>query len=82
MSPDLMIKVCQLAVESNIFPLYEIEDGIRYKINYFPKEKVPVREYLKIQGRFSHLTEKEIALIQKKVDFEWDLLNKRAKANF
>jgi len=82
MSPDLMIKVCQLAVESNIFPLYEIEDGIRYKINYFPKKKVPVREYLKIQGRFSHLTEKEIALIQKKVDFEWDLLNKRAKANF
>ncbi len=78
MAPDLMIKVACLAVETCLFPLYEIEEGIRYKINYFPKEKLPVRDYIRIQGRFSHLREREIELIQKKVDFEWDLLKKRA----
>lgn len=81
MAPDLMIKICRLAVEANIFPIYECENGVDYKINIIPKTQIPVINYLKLQGRFSHLTVKDIEQIQKKVDFEWALLNKRSKCN-
>lgn len=78
MAPDLMIKICRLAVESNIFPIYECENGVKYKINIIPKKTIPVYEYLKLQGRFAHLTQKEIEQIQKTVDFEWQLLQQKS----
>jgi pyruvate ferredoxin oxidoreductase beta subunit len=40
---------------------------------------VPVREYLKLQGRFSHLTEEDIEFIQENVDREWGRLVARAR---
>ncbi|MCX8014711.1 MAG: pyruvate synthase subunit beta, partial [candidate division WOR-3 bacterium] len=79
MAPDLMIKICRLAVESNVFPIYECEHGVDYKINIIPKKTIPVYEYLKLQGRFAHLTQKEIDQIQKTVDFEWQLLQQKSK---
>jgi pyruvate/2-oxoacid:ferredoxin oxidoreductase beta subunit len=33
-----------------------------------------VRDYLKLQGHFSHLTEKDIEFIQENVDREWERL--------
>ncbi|MEO0118676.1 MAG: thiamine pyrophosphate-dependent enzyme, partial [candidate division WOR-3 bacterium] len=68
MAPELMITISQLAVDCKVFPLYEVFDGVKYVINYQPKN-IPVKEYLKLQGRFSHLTEKEIEIIQREVDF-------------
>lgn len=82
MAPDLMIKICRLAVETNIFPIYECENGINYSINIKPKNQISVIDYLKLQGRFSHLTQKEIEQIQKSVDFEWELLQYRASQDF
>jgi hypothetical protein len=40
-----------------------------------------VREYLKLQGRFSHLTEEDIEFIQENVDREWERLVGRAAMN-
>jgi len=62
-----------LAVESNVFPLYEIENGTTYTINHQPR-RLPVQEYLLKQGRFKHLNEEQIAQIQKEVDQEWKRL--------
>uniref|UniRef100_A0A7C6A834 3-methyl-2-oxobutanoate dehydrogenase subunit beta n=1 Tax=candidate division WOR-3 bacterium TaxID=2052148 RepID=A0A7C6A834_UNCW3 len=78
MAPDLMVKIARLAVESNVFPIYECENGINYKINIIPKKPIPVEEYLRPQGRFSHLTKEMIERIQKQVNFEWELLKQRA----
>jgi pyruvate/2-oxoacid:ferredoxin oxidoreductase beta subunit len=78
MAPDLMVKICRLAVESNVFPLYECENGIRYTINQMPQKPIQVEEYLKPQGRFSHLTKLMVNQIQKTVNFEWELLKQRA----
>ncbi|MEO0093632.1 MAG: 3-methyl-2-oxobutanoate dehydrogenase subunit beta [candidate division WOR-3 bacterium] len=78
MAPDLMVKIARLAVEANVFPVYECENGINYKINIIPKRPIPVEEYLKLQGRFSHLTKAMIEHIQKTVNFEWELLKQRA----
>jgi pyruvate/2-oxoacid:ferredoxin oxidoreductase beta subunit len=65
-------------VETNIFPLYEVEDGRRYTINHEPR-CLPVQEYLLKQGRFRHLKKEEIGLIQKDADEEWEKLRYKAR---
>jgi pyruvate/2-oxoacid:ferredoxin oxidoreductase beta subunit len=70
---ELSLKISRLAVDTKIFPLYEIENGRRYGLTVQPKGK-PVQEYLKLQGRFGHLGEKEITAIQNNVDAEWEVL--------
>jgi len=72
------IQIARLAVRSRIFPLYEIENGRSYTIHE-ESRTVPVKEYLKLQGRFSHLTEEEIDKIQEMVDEEWQSLLRRAR---
>lgn len=73
---ELSVKIARLAVETKIFALYEIEKGQRYKMTVKAKG-LPVREYLKLQGRFSHLTEQNIISIQKNVDEDWKRLLKK-----
>jgi pyruvate/2-oxoacid:ferredoxin oxidoreductase beta subunit len=73
-----VVHVSRLAVQARVFPLLEIEDGERYTLNVHP-DPVPVREYLEIQGRFSHLTDEEIEKIQNNVDREWRRLLKRTE---
>jgi pyruvate ferredoxin oxidoreductase beta subunit len=48
------VKMSRLAVETRFFPLYEVEGGV-YKITVPVTSPKPVEEYLKAQGRYSHL---------------------------
>ena len=48
------IRMARLAVETRLFPLYEVDGGV-YKITFPVSSPKPVEEYLKFQGRFSHL---------------------------
>jgi pyruvate/2-oxoacid:ferredoxin oxidoreductase beta subunit len=73
-SPELSI----LAVETNVFPLYEVENGTKYTINHQPRG-LPIRKYLEKQGRFKHLTEEQIHLLQGEVDEEWARLQSRIR---
>jgi pyruvate ferredoxin oxidoreductase beta subunit len=62
----------QLAIKTGLFPLYEI---IRGKVTYTydaTKKRVPVREYLEKQGRFSHFTNEDYDFFQKRVDEMWE----------
>ena len=68
-SPNLAIEVGRLAVETGVFPLYEVING-KYKINYPHRRLKPVVEYLQLQGRFRHLTDEYIEQIQKRVTEE------------
>jgi pyruvate ferredoxin oxidoreductase beta subunit/2-oxoisovalerate ferredoxin oxidoreductase beta subunit len=72
---ELSVKVARLAVQTNIFPLYEVEDGIDYTLNYEGHRKV--EDYLEIQGRFKHLKDEDINHIQSLVDEDWQLLLKK-----
>ena len=67
---DMAIKVSMLSVETNVFPLYEIEDGLVYTINHTPKG-LPVERYLEVQGRYRHLLPEHIAAIQAEMDGNW-----------
>jgi len=76
-NPMHSIEVAKLAVDTHSFPLYEIENG---KVRVTRKGKgLPVSEYLKLQGRFSHLTDAEVASIQKTVDDHWHYLEEEEK---
>jgi pyruvate ferredoxin oxidoreductase beta subunit len=73
----LTIALGRLVVETGIFPLYEVENG-KYKISAeMPKKLKPIKDYFKTQGRFRHLGEHEIKMIQDRVNSEYKkLLNK------
>jgi len=75
---DLAIRYGRLAVETGMFPLYEVEHG-KYRITVdFPKLR-PVNDYLQGQGRFRHLTPDLIAQIQKRVTEEYESLKAKMK---
>lgn len=76
--PQLAIHAGRLAVETGMFPLYEVEHG-RYRLNVDLPELRPVEEYLKIQGRFRHLTPEMIAEIQQRVKEEYEQLKKKVR---
>jgi pyruvate ferredoxin oxidoreductase beta subunit len=67
---DDTIKVGRLAVRTGIFPLYEVENG-QYKISLKLTQVEPVENYLKLQGRFRHLTDDTIKIIQERVSREY-----------
>lgn len=73
---EFAVRLSRLAVQTRIFPLYEVEDGERYVLNAPQAEKagLPVSEYLKLQGRFSHLTERDVQTIQDITDRRWQRL--------
>jgi len=70
MPPELSVKAARLAVQCRYWPLLEVEDGV-YTLSRKPKKVTPIVEYLKIQGRFSHLTEEQVGHIQELVDKNW-----------
>jgi len=72
---EAAIKYGRLAVETGVFPLYEIKDG-KYNITFNPEPLRPVKDYLKGQGRFRHLTDEHIDYIQKRVTKEWEELKR------
>ncbi len=74
---DNAIEVGRLAVQTGMFPLYEVENG-KYTINYAPSTLKLVTEYTKTQGRFRHLSEADLAHIQTKVNQDWARLKRMA----
>jgi pyruvate ferredoxin oxidoreductase beta subunit len=79
---DTTVEVMRQAVDTCYWPLYEVDNGV-WRLNYKPKEKKPVEEWLKTQGRFSHLFQPQfrhvIDEIQAKVDEEWANLLKKCE---
>ena len=78
-TPDIM-EICRLGVETCYWPLFEVIEG-KWVLNYQPKNKLPIEDWLVKQGRFKHLFQKGneylIEAFQKEVDRRWeDLLKK------
>jgi len=77
--PNQTIQIGRLAVESNIFPLYEVENGV-WRLTHKPQNPRPVSEYLRAQRRFSHLSEDDLAAIQRMTDDDYQKLLNMEKA--
>jgi pyruvate ferredoxin oxidoreductase beta subunit/oxalate oxidoreductase subunit beta len=61
------VEIARLAIETGMWRMYEWENG-EYRYQFKPRKYKPVREYLKLQGRFAHLEEAHIAKMQAFVD--------------
>jgi pyruvate ferredoxin oxidoreductase beta subunit len=70
---DNAVEIGRLAVQTGMFPLFEVENG-QYKITFNPESLKPVTEYLKAQGRFRHLSDNDIGHIQQRVNQDWGKL--------
>ena len=74
--PEHSVDIGKLAVKTGIWPLKEYVDG-KVVHTRVPHPRLPVEEYLKLQGRFKHLFEPQqndaaIAEIQARVDNYWE----------
>ena len=67
------IEVARLAVETGVFPLYEIEYGSNIRLNREPRD-LPVEDFIRIQGRFSDLTPQQIEEFRSEIARKWQLL--------
>ena len=80
---DDIMEICRLAVETNYWPLYEVVDG-KWIVSYEPKNRLPIEEFLRTQGRFKHLFTPEnehlLEEYQREVDRRWeDLMFKASR---
>jgi len=77
--PANLRKVSQLAADTCFWPIFEIENG-KTKINYVPENKLPVDEFVKIQGRFKNISKEQIKMLQDHIDKQWEELTKEQQA--
>ncbi len=77
---DEGIESARLAVDSGMFPLYEVEHGQCYTLNQTTRSR-PVKDYLEMQKRYRHLTAEELDEIQATVDKSWARLVERSAAS-
>ncbi|MBO6161710.1 MAG: pyruvate ferredoxin oxidoreductase [Eubacterium sp.] len=75
--------ICKLAIDTCYWPLFEVVEG-KWILNYEPKKKLPIEDFLRVQGRFKHLfkpgNEELLVQFQQEVDKRWeDLLYRTAK---
>ncbi len=76
---DIM-EICKLGVETCYWPLFEVDHG-KWILNYEPKKKLPIEDFLRPQGRFKHLFKKGnehlLEQFQAEVDRRWEELQFR-----
>ena len=77
--PEKSLEVLDLAVKTNFWPLYEVEQG-NYKINFENKHRKPIKDWLSIQGRFKHIMKNPDLLerVQEQVDDNFSKLKIKA----
>jgi len=76
--PDLSVRIGRLAIETGVFPLYEVING-KYKLSLDLPRLRPIQDYMRLQGRFRHLSDETIKEIQGRVKKEYARLRKRAR---
>ncbi len=79
--PEYSVKLARLAVDTKVFPLFEIEHG-KLKITRQPREDQSLREYYSLQGRFGHLKEDDLKEMEEIVDKRWQKILRQEKEGF
>jgi pyruvate ferredoxin oxidoreductase beta subunit/2-oxoisovalerate ferredoxin oxidoreductase beta subunit len=75
---DQGVALARLALESGVFPLYEVEDGVRYTLNSAAPTR-PVREYLRAQRRYAGLAQADVEALEREVQEGWRRLVARTR---
>ena len=75
---DETIDLARQAVQTRVFPLFEIENGRDWRLTV-DHAGDPVGPYIRRQARFKHLTDEQLVLIQNDVDDRWQRLQRRVE---
>ena len=70
---DLSIEICRMAVKTHYYPLWEAERG-RFRLTHKIKKPRPLSELVGMIGKFSHLTDEEMAALEKEVAERYALI--------
>ena len=77
------ITLTRLSVETCYWPLYEVENGHKWTLSYKPRQKKPIEDWIRKQGRFRHLFtdegQEELQRLQQRVDEEWAKLLEKCR---
>lgn len=73
---EISISLAKEAVDCGLWYLAEYENG-EFIVNKNPKEFTPIKDYLKKQGRFSHLDDSDIEEIIKQRDTKWEKIRSK-----
>ena len=80
---DKTVEVARMAVQSGFWPLFEV-DGGKWSMTKVKGEKLPLEEFLKVQGRFKHLfkprNEELLAQLQQECDDYYAYVEARCSA--
>ena len=77
-SDDETIELARMAVQSRVFPLFEVEDGERWRLTVEHRGD-PIAPYVRKQGRFRHLSDEQIEYMEGEVIARWEALRRRAQ---
>jgi pyruvate ferredoxin oxidoreductase beta subunit len=76
-----IMDICKAAADTCFWPMYTVENGEKWTLSYEPKKKLPIEDFLKLQGRFRHLLqpgkEEQVAQMQAEIDRRWATLLKK-----
>ncbi len=70
---ELTMEIARLAVDTKVFPIFEVEDGVNMTITRQPKG-LPLSDYIKTQRRFSGMSDEDMARFEKSVEQRWQRL--------
>jgi len=71
---DSAIEVCRMAVRTNYFPLWEMEDA-SFRFTYNVAHPRPIQEYLQLSGKFSHFNEEDVERFQEAVNHRYTIVD-------
>ncbi len=81
--PSQTVELARLATKTGMWPLFEVDNGV-WKMTQNPKERLPVEDFLKPQGRFKHLFKpgnpELLAKIQQQTDEYYEYVERRCKS--
>lgn len=72
---EITVSLAKEAVDCGLWYLAEFEDG-EFKLNKNPKEFGSAKDYLMKQGRFKHLKDEDIKVIEQHRDMKWESMRK------
>jgi pyruvate/2-oxoacid:ferredoxin oxidoreductase beta subunit len=76
---DASIQVCRAAVRTNYFPLWESENG-EYRFTQKVRKPKPVQDLTNMLGKYKHLPEENLAILQGQVDQRFNIINTLCKS--
>lgn len=70
--PKHTVTLSRLAVETGAWALWEYEEGA-FSLTYKPPRRRSLADYMRMQGRFTHLSDEEVERLDKMIEEQWKI---------